>query len=409
MTSKPTDDVVLSLKSSDEGEGKVVSDNVSFGTSDWNTEKLVTIRGVDDNVSDGDQSYRIVVGSDNTTDDLSYRYLDPADVVLENADDDVAGFWISSVSGDTDEYGEKAYFTVSLRSKPVDNVTIGLTSSALDEGSVTPDNHTFTPSNWNASKEFTVTGQPDNISDGDQSYAVRLTGDNDTGDSGYLNLDPADVVAYNQDNESASIVLSPLTSSGSRVEVSESGTQANLLVRLSRPPSADVRIPVEFGGGPTDEARLWPDNLTFTPVNWNAWQTVVVEGENDNLSDGDQPFMVTVGAAVSEDTDFDSSASQKTFHLKNLDNDQAGFIVSKSTVEVSEGGTTDSFTVKLRSAPTDNVTISVTTSNEEGDASPRSLTFTTSDYNAPKPVNVSGNDDYIICLLYTSPSPRDRG
>ena len=63
---------------------------------------------------------------------------------------------------------------------------------------------------------------------------------------------------------------------------------------------------------------------------------------------------------------------------------------------MSEGGTTDSFTVKLRSAPTDNVTISVTTSNEEGDASPRSLTFTTSDYNAPKPVNVSGNDDYII-------------
>ena len=41
--------------------------------------------GVFDNLSDGDQSYAILL-SDNTTSDTRYKYVDPPDVTLKNLD-----------------------------------------------------------------------------------------------------------------------------------------------------------------------------------------------------------------------------------------------------------------------------------------------------------------------------------
>ena len=54
------------------------------------------------------------------------------------------------------------------------------TSSDTTEGTVSVDNLTFTSSNWNAEQTVTITGVADNLSDGDQSYAIRLLADNTT-------------------------------------------------------------------------------------------------------------------------------------------------------------------------------------------------------------------------------------
>ena len=66
----------------------------------------MTITGVADNLSDGDQSYAIRLLADNTTSDLGYKYVDPEDVTLKNLDTEKGGYYVSSVSGDTDETGE---------------------------------------------------------------------------------------------------------------------------------------------------------------------------------------------------------------------------------------------------------------------------------------------------------------
>ena len=63
----------------------------------------MTITGVADNLSDGDQSYAIRLLADNTTSDLGYKYVDPEDVTLKNLDTEKGGYYVSSVSGDTDE------------------------------------------------------------------------------------------------------------------------------------------------------------------------------------------------------------------------------------------------------------------------------------------------------------------
>ena len=91
---------------------------MAFTTENWNSYKSIVITGQDDNLSDGNQSYKIELGADTTTSDLRYNSKDPADVELVNLDDDSAGFYISANSNSTSELLDTATFTISLRSEP---------------------------------------------------------------------------------------------------------------------------------------------------------------------------------------------------------------------------------------------------------------------------------------------------
>ena len=53
--------------------------------------QTVTMTGLADNLSDGDQSYSIRLLADNTTSDLRYKYVDPSDVTLKNLDSATSG------------------------------------------------------------------------------------------------------------------------------------------------------------------------------------------------------------------------------------------------------------------------------------------------------------------------------
>ena len=209
LSSAPSsDNVTITMATSDSGEG--VISNVTGGTgnddnstlvftsSDWNSVRTVTVKGVADNLSDGDQDYAIVLTGDSSSTDLRFRNVDPADVSVRNLDYTTkGGFYVSQISGDTDENLNTAYFTVSLSSEPYeDNVTITMATSDAGEGSISgissasPDNEThlyFTKSNWNSVRTVTVKGVADNLSDGDQDYAIVLTGDSSSTDLRFRN------------------------------------------------------------------------------------------------------------------------------------------------------------------------------------------------------------------------------
>ena len=114
---------------------------------------------------------------------------------------DLAGFTVSSISGNTTEAGGTATFTVKLSVQPTANVTIGVSSSDTTEGTVSPSLLTFTSANWNANQTVTVTGVNDSLDDGNQSYTVVLAAasSSDSGYSGYSGLNPNDVSVTNTD------------------------------------------------------------------------------------------------------------------------------------------------------------------------------------------------------------------
>src|SRR5437667_2251948 len=69
------------------------------------------------------------------------------------------GISVNPTSGlTTTEAGGTATFTVVLDSAPSANVTIGLSSNDLTEGTVSPASLIFTPANWSTAQTVTVTG-----------------------------------------------------------------------------------------------------------------------------------------------------------------------------------------------------------------------------------------------------------
>ena len=128
--------------------------------------------------------------------------MDPEDVTVKNLDYTSQGRLLRFFDlGDTDENLKTATFTVSLSSAPSsDNVTITMKSfgydrrgdlheSATVRPTTTPRAGLYRSTNWNSDQTVTVTGVADNLSDGDQSYAIRLSGgQHDVGLSAYASV-----------------------------------------------------------------------------------------------------------------------------------------------------------------------------------------------------------------------------
>ncbi|MEP0891962.1 hypothetical protein NDI53_27545 [Leptolyngbya sp. NM3-A1] len=130
--------------------------------------------------------------------------------------------------------------------------------------------------------------------------------------------------------------------------------------------------------------------LTVTFQDGEASKTIAVPILDDNRIEGDEVISFSV-TPVSNAT----IGNQSNANLTIIDNDAAGFTLSKTTATVSELGTTDTFTVVLDSQPTSNVVLSVAGSDAgEATAAPTTLTFTPDNWNTAQTVTVTGvNDD----------------
>ena len=98
---------------------------------------------------------------------------------------------------------------------------------------------------------------------------------------------------------------------------------------------------------------------------------MTVTGADDNIIDGtiNSTLTLAIVDAITDDN-FDSVVDQ-TVSVATTDNDVAGFTITQTggSTSVAETGSTDTFTVVLNAQP---------------------------------------NSDVVFCLLYTSPSPRDK-
>lgn len=92
------------------------------------------------------------------------------------------------------------------------------------------------------------------------------------------------------------------TQAANPLRTTELGPLVPFTVWLKSAPTAPVTIPVASSA--PDEATASPEQLVFTPANWNTPQTVYVRGEGDCARDGSQSFSIVLGRAVSLDPDY---------------------------------------------------------------------------------------------------------
>jgi hypothetical protein len=92
----------------------------------------------------------------------------------------------------------------------------------------------------------------------------------------------------------AAIVVAPAADR----TTAEGGATSTFTVVLGSQPTADVAVTIESSD--TGEVTVSPALLTFTPADWGAARTVTLSGVDDDLDDGDQPFVVAVTAASAD-------------------------------------------------------------------------------------------------------------
>jgi surface protein len=117
------------------------------------------------------------------------------------------------------------------------------------------------------------------------------------------------------DNDSPGITVDPNTD----LETSEDGTTATFTVVLNTEPITDVVL--DISSTVPVEATVAPEQITFTPANWDTPIEITVTGMDDTEIDGDQNYLILI--AVNQPLSDDSYDSVPTVSLSgtNLDND----------------------------------------------------------------------------------------
>jgi large repetitive protein len=392
LNSQPTADVSFSVTSTDTTEGTLSPASLKFTSVNWNAPQTVTVKGVDDKMHDGPQLYRATFGAITSNDPLYAMLPKPLDVNLANTDDDSPGITlINAANLTTNEKGPgTATFQVVLDSAPSGNVDIGVSSSRTGEGTVSPAKLTFTNVNWASPQNVTITGVDEKIQDGNQSYFVIFAAATST-DKDYQGLVPktASVPVTNLDDDSAGIVVTPPPAG---YITKEDGGTAVFAIQLRSQPTADVTIPLK--SNKTSEGTVSPASLTFTAANWSGARMVTLTGVDDKIQDGDQPFVISIGPATSTDTKYVGMTSPD-LTASNHDDDTAKILVdTTSTVDTTEKGGTSTFTIRLQTQPTADVTIGLTSKDvKEGTVIPASVTFNAMNWASPQLVTITGVDD----------------
>ena len=427
LATQPTGDVVMNVASSDAAQGTVLPASLTFTATTWNTAQPVTLTGVDDDpdLPDGSQTYHVTLTVDiGNTADANYNGLAAVSIYAINADDEL-GLDVGPVMGQATEAGGTATFTVKLvtdpgeATAPSQTVTVSVSSLDPGEGTVSPTSLTFTAGasgNWNTFQTVTVTGVDDAIDDGTVTWQVRLDPSSASG-SDYDNLASEDVSVTTDDDDTASLVLSPATTTTSRLQMPEGGT-VNITVKLGSEPTADVVV--IFSSGTVDEPErvpgaTFPDTdlrdgspyRTFTPQNWNTPQTVTMTAMDDDVFDGDQNFSIdaNVHDATTDDTNY-HGVGTTTIHATNVDDDTPGLEIVPTAVTLREQPPDslpdmEPYTVRLDTKPTAAVMVTVTVTAESPNnpnavsVLPTALTFDASTWNVAQPVTVTTDEDEV--------------
>ena len=421
LNSQPTGDVTVTISPNgqvtavDSADGDTT---LVFTPANWNVAQTVRVSAVDDQVDEVDPHTGQIVLSAASTTDAIYDGAAAADVtVTVNVNDnDEAGVTANLIDGQllVTEGGAGDSFTVVLNTQPTAAVTVTLTTNgqtvAIDAATVnnaTPATFlTFDASNWNVPQTVLVSAVDDDVDELDP-HSGQVTLEVSSTDTFYdaVSDSPLPVSVFDNDTAGISLDLSP----DNLVWVREGGETDSFRIRLNSKPTGDVTITLNPDEQVTATSDADTATLIFTPDNWNVQQTVTVtanNGANDVIDEGPDtvPHLGQIELQIASADDFYDALPSQTVDVDVFDNDTASLVIVESdgSTDVTEGGQTDSFTVRLATEPTSNVTVTLTpdaqvTAADAGDGD-TTLVFTPDNWDTPQTVTVTANgvaDDNI--------------
>ena len=379
LDTQPSADVTISASFASGSDEDITVDKTSlvFTSDNWNAVQEITVSAAeDDDATDGAATI------EHSASGGGYGSVSVSSVTVteEDNDKDAVGVTVTPTALTVPE-GSNATYTVVLDAQPSADVTIAVSFASGSDEDIMVDKTslTFTPDNWDAAQEITVSAAED-----DDALNGEATIEHSASGGGYGGVSVSSVTATEEDNDTAGVTVTPTV-----LTVPEGGS-STYTVALDTEPSADVTISLSLAAGSDEDITVDNTSLTFTPENWDAAQEITVSAEED---DDAVNGAATIEHAASGGNYDGVTVSSVT--VTELDNDTAGVTVTPTALPVPEGGSA-TYTVALDTQPSDNVTITASFasgSDEDITVDNTSLTFTPDNWDAAQEVTVSAAVD----------------
>ena len=368
LTSKPTADVTVQI--ADFTNLGVTHDQsmLTFTPLTWNAPQAVTVTAAEDaNTVDESESITLTAsgaGSDGSTETVTVTVID----------NDLAGIELVPSSLNVTE-GSAETYSVRLLSEPVEPVIINIVETG---GNVTMSPRTlyFAASNWDEAQQVTVQADLDDNSINETSTLIHTAISVDQDYSGTTAILPVTVL----DRDVPHLVVTP------GVLTMDEGTSAEFTVKLASEPTIPVAIEISDFTNP-DLTHDQP-TLAFTASTWDEPQVVTVSAAADDDAEDEAPESLILRASGVE---YDGVTGAVTVTVK--DTDRKGILLNPLSLELEEGGPASTYTVELQSAPTSDVTVTITGPSAEVTLDRASLTFTPATWDTPQTVTVQAPED----------------
>ncbi len=397
------------------GDASGIPASVTFAANE--TSKTFMVTAVDDTDDDDGEGVVIALGALP----LEVAAWSNRSVMIPITDDDTAaveGVSFSSSSVSVAEKSGEASYTVVLDSRPTADVTVALSVSGPvkidgpDPATTFKDTETltFTTTNWDMPQTVRVQGQDDVLDNPGDERAALITHAFTSSDSGYGALDDEDVsVAVSDEDAAPSMVVLSVDADVSTTGVVESSVAEGGGAKTVRV-TATVSGSTRFGADQSVTLRV------------GASSDSAIEG-TDYLMVPDKSFLIAAGAVSGSTTftltpvDDDDVESAEVLSVIGVlsgvafqgatvgitDDDTAGLVLSHTTRTVTENSGTASYTVKLATRPSADVTVALSVSgpvlldgpdNAADFTGGESLTFTRTNWGTAQTVRLQGvNDD----------------
>ena len=372
LDTEPTGDVMVTVGGAS-GDVTVSDTTLTFTTSNWGTAQTVTVSAAEDDDAIADAPVTLT----HTVSGGDYGSVTASSVVVTVTENDTAAVTVTPTTLTVDE-GESGTYTVVLDTEPTGDVmvTVGGVSGDVTVSDTTL---TFTTSNWGTAQTVTVSAGQDDDAIADP--AVTLTHTVTSTDTAYNAITVSDVEVTVTENDTAGVTVTP-----TMLTVVEGGS-GTYTVRLNTEPTGDVTVTV---GGVSGDVTVSPTPLTFTTSNWGTAQTVTVSAGQDDDAIAD-PAVTLTHTVTSTDTAY-NVITVSDVEVTVTENDTAGVTVTPTMLTVVEGES-GTYTVRLNTEPTGDVTVTVGGVSGDVTVSPTPLTFTTSNWGTAQTVTVSAAED----------------
>ena len=376
-----SDDAAVALDADSTPQARTLT----FDSSSWDTPQTVTATAVeDDNATDetatvthaasGVSAYTGLVGAALPSVQVAVDDNDARALVIDAdpSTDDVDAGPLAATENQSAEY------TVRLATQPTGTVTVTATSPdpalAVDsDASPRTRTLTFTTNTWDTAQTVTARAL-DDLDGGDETTTIAHAADG----ADYDDVS-ASLAAETADDDPRRVLA------GSPIALGEGG-MASSTARLATQPTGTVTVAITDDH--PDVTVAPPTTLTFDAATWQTAQTFTIRAGED-LDGEDETATLTFDP---RGADYDGAPSA-TSTVNLTDDETRGVTLSESTLAVPEGGSA-TYTVRLDTRPFGGtVTVTVGGTGSGISASPTALTFTGTNWNAPRTVRVSAAED----------------